>query len=190
MDALRRAGYDVDYIAEMAPGAADPDVLERANRGSSVLITGDKGFGELAYRRRQQNSGVVLLRLSGLTQQRKVEIAVKVFADRAADFAGALGFLLGKVRRPTEQTVCAGALGLVEAYHDPAADRFGRRLQPEVHVPLHVDDDVPHRLFEQFPGGFGRLHIAPRLTARAAVKGIEVERCHYVKNAFGDFLHG
>jgi len=40
------------------------------------------------YRRRRQNSGVVLLRLSGLTQQRKVAIAVKVFADRAADFAG------------------------------------------------------------------------------------------------------
>ena len=89
VDALRRAGYHVDYIAELAPGAADPDVLERANRGSSVLITGDKGFGELVYRRRQQNTGVVLLRLSGLTQQRKVAIAVKVFADRAADFAGA-----------------------------------------------------------------------------------------------------
>ena len=41
VDALRRAGYDVDFIAELAPGAADPDVLERANRGSSVLITGD-----------------------------------------------------------------------------------------------------------------------------------------------------
>ena len=64
-------------------------MLARANRGSSVLITGDKGFGELVYRRRQQNSGVVLLRLSGLTQQRKVAIAVQVFADRAADFAGA-----------------------------------------------------------------------------------------------------
>jgi len=89
VDALRRAGYEVDYIAELAPGADDPDVLERANRGSSVLITGDKGFGELVYRRRQQNTGVVLLRLSGLTQERKVAIAVKVFADRAADFAGA-----------------------------------------------------------------------------------------------------
>jgi predicted nuclease of predicted toxin-antitoxin system len=64
-------------------------MLARANRGSSVLITGDKDFGELVYRRRQQNSGVVLLRLSGLTQQRKVAIAVQVFADRAADFAGA-----------------------------------------------------------------------------------------------------
>ena len=89
VDALRRAGHDVDYIAELVPGAPDPDVLERANRESSVLITGDKDFGELVYRRRQQNSGVVLFRLSGLTQQRKVAITVQVFADRAADFAGA-----------------------------------------------------------------------------------------------------
>jgi len=89
VDALRRAGHDVDYIAELVPGVPDPDVLERANRELSVLITGDKDFGELVYRRRQQSSGVVLLRLSGLTQQRKVAIAVQVFADPAADFAGA-----------------------------------------------------------------------------------------------------
>ncbi len=89
VDALRQASYDVDYVAEVAPGAADPDVLARANRESSVLITGDKDFGELVYRRRQQNSGVVLLRLSGLTPQRKATIATKVFVSRAADFAGA-----------------------------------------------------------------------------------------------------
>ena len=36
VDALRRAGYDVDYIAELAPGTADPEVLDQANRESSV----------------------------------------------------------------------------------------------------------------------------------------------------------
>jgi predicted nuclease of predicted toxin-antitoxin system len=75
--ALRQAGSEVEYIAEIAPGAADPDVLARANRQSSILITGDKDFGELVYRRGQENSGVVLLRLSGLTQQNKVAIATK-----------------------------------------------------------------------------------------------------------------
>ena len=88
VDALRRAGYDVDYIAELAPGTADPEVLDQANRESSVLLTGDKGFGELVFRRRQQNRGVVLLRLSGLSQQRKAEIAIEVFGARAADFEG------------------------------------------------------------------------------------------------------
>jgi len=102
VDALRSGGYEVDWIAELAPGATDTDVLARANRGSSVLITEDKDFGELVYRRRQQNSGVVLLRLSGLTQQRKVALAVRVFADRAADFGGAFSVVTGtgvRVRR-------------------------------------------------------------------------------------------
>jgi predicted nuclease of predicted toxin-antitoxin system len=89
VDPLRQAGYEVDYIAETAPGADDPDALARANREASVLITGDKDFGELVYRRRQKNAGVVLLRLSGLTHQRKATIAIKVFASHAADFAAA-----------------------------------------------------------------------------------------------------
>ena len=89
VEALRHAGYEVEYIAETAPGATDPEVLEGANRESAVFITGDKDFGELVYRRRQQNSGVVLLRLSGLTRERKVGIALKVFGDHSADFANA-----------------------------------------------------------------------------------------------------
>jgi predicted nuclease of predicted toxin-antitoxin system len=56
VDALRQAGYEVDYIAEIAPGADDSDVLARANRQESVLITGDKDFGELVYRGGQQKS--------------------------------------------------------------------------------------------------------------------------------------
>ena len=89
VSALRGAEYEVDYMTELAPGTADPDVLARANRRSTVLITGDKDFGELVYRRKQPNPGVVLVRLSGLTQQRKAAIAIQVFADHAADFAGA-----------------------------------------------------------------------------------------------------
>ena len=88
VDALRDAGYTVEYVAELAPGTADPDVLERANRDASVLLTGDKGFGELVFRRRRQNRGVVSFRLSGLTQRGKATIVVEAFADRAADFPG------------------------------------------------------------------------------------------------------
>ena len=89
VDALRVAGNEVDYVAELAPGIADLVVLARANRQSVVLITEDKDFGELVFRRRQPNQGVVLLRLSGLTRQRRIAIAAHVFANRAADFVGA-----------------------------------------------------------------------------------------------------
>jgi predicted nuclease of predicted toxin-antitoxin system len=106
VEALRRAGNEVEYIAETLPGANDPEVLERANRGSAVLVTADKDFGELAYRRRQQNAGVVLLRLSGLTQERKVAIALQVFADHSEEFADAFSVVTEtgvRVRRPSGQ---------------------------------------------------------------------------------------
>ncbi len=51
VDALRSAGHEIDYIAELAPGASDPDVLARANRQSIVLTTEDKDFGEQVFRR-------------------------------------------------------------------------------------------------------------------------------------------
>ena len=50
---LRAAGHDVDYIAEMAPGIADEEVLAIGNRGGAVLITADKDFGPLVYRLQQ-----------------------------------------------------------------------------------------------------------------------------------------
>jgi predicted nuclease of predicted toxin-antitoxin system len=103
VDALRGAGYEVDSIAELSLGASDLDVLARASRQSSVLITEDKDFGELVFRRKQPNPSVVLLRLSGLTRQRRIAIAVQVFADRAADFAGAFTVVTDagvRVRRP------------------------------------------------------------------------------------------
>ena len=75
---------------ETAPGAADLEVLETANQGSAVLVTGGKDFGELVYRRRQ---------MSGLTRERKVGIALRVFADHSAKFANAFSVV-------TESGVC------------------------------------------------------------------------------------
>lgn len=49
--ALREAGHDVLSIAEVAPGATDQQVLERALNEKRVLITEDRDFGELVYAR-------------------------------------------------------------------------------------------------------------------------------------------
>jgi len=87
--ALRDAGHDVEYIAELAPGSTDEEVLARAGDRSAIVITEDKDFGELVHRRKQANAGVVLLRLRGLTPGKKVAVALQVFADHSADFAGA-----------------------------------------------------------------------------------------------------
>jgi len=47
--ALREAGHDVVAIAEVAKGATDEQVLERAVNEKRVLITEDRDFGELVY---------------------------------------------------------------------------------------------------------------------------------------------
>ncbi|HKH49367.1 MAG TPA: DUF5615 family PIN-like protein [Thermoanaerobaculia bacterium] len=48
---LRDAGYDVLAAAESFPGAGDPEVLAHAHRERRILLTFDRDYGELIYRR-------------------------------------------------------------------------------------------------------------------------------------------
>jgi predicted nuclease of predicted toxin-antitoxin system len=60
--ALRKAGHDVIAIAEVAPGATDQQVLDRALNENRVLITEDRDFGNLVYAQRRPSAGVILIR--------------------------------------------------------------------------------------------------------------------------------
>ena len=65
VEALRQAGLDVLWIAESNPGAPDDEVLGLALSTGRTLLTFDKDFGELAYRRRlPAQCGIVLFRLT------------------------------------------------------------------------------------------------------------------------------
>ena len=44
-------GHDVCTASEIAPGAGDKDLLALAYNEQRVLVTDDKDFGELVYRR-------------------------------------------------------------------------------------------------------------------------------------------
>jgi predicted nuclease of predicted toxin-antitoxin system len=71
---LRQDGHLVYYVAEMEPGIPDDAVLDLANREAALLLTADRDFGELVYRQHRTTSGVVLVRLAGLSPLRKAEI--------------------------------------------------------------------------------------------------------------------
>ncbi len=47
VDALRNAGFDVQYILETHRGAEDDRILAIANIQQRILLTQDKDFGEL-----------------------------------------------------------------------------------------------------------------------------------------------
>ena len=62
--ALRGRGHDVLWIREAARGVSDETVLAKAQAEARLLLTFDKDFGELVYRRGKAAScGIVLFRL-------------------------------------------------------------------------------------------------------------------------------
>lgn len=90
---LRQDGHLVRYVAETAPGISDDAVLELANAEGSLLVTADKDFGELVFRQRRLTSGIVLIRLAGLTQAQKAELVARAINKHASEFREAFAVI-------------------------------------------------------------------------------------------------
>ncbi len=100
VERLRQDGHDVLYIAEVEPSISDSIVFDRANEKSALLVTGDKDFGEIIFQdNRLSSGGVVLLRLVGLSAEKKAEIVSDTFREYGAEFANHFSVIApGKVR--------------------------------------------------------------------------------------------
>ncbi|MBX3180307.1 MAG: DUF5615 family PIN-like protein [Candidatus Hydrogenedentes bacterium] len=88
VEALAAAGHDMVWVRRDMPGAADPAVLERAQREGRIVVTFDKDFGELAFRHRLPAAcGVILFRISMASPEHVARVAVAALSSRE-DFAG------------------------------------------------------------------------------------------------------
>jgi predicted nuclease of predicted toxin-antitoxin system len=86
---LREAGYDVEAIIEIAPGSPDPAVLQRACDTSRFLVTFDRDFGELVYRRGNPvPPGIIYLRVSPADPEEAGGVLVKLLQMPDLTFAG------------------------------------------------------------------------------------------------------
>ena len=85
VDRLRQDGHVVRYVAEMDPGIPDDAVLNMSNQAEALLVTADKDFGELVYRQKRLSSGVILIRLEGLSPEGKAEIVAAAVRQHAAE---------------------------------------------------------------------------------------------------------
>jgi predicted nuclease of predicted toxin-antitoxin system len=63
IEALRKAGFDIESIGESAPGSSDADVAARSKRTARVVVTFDKGFAEDAFRGLVRPHGMIFLRV-------------------------------------------------------------------------------------------------------------------------------
>ena len=66
---LRKKGYDIKCIGDMAAGVSDRVVYKIAEQDARIILTEDKDFGELAVRFKLKAIGVVLLRVSSTEKE-------------------------------------------------------------------------------------------------------------------------
>lgn len=86
--ALRAAGHDVMAIAEMSPRAEDEHVIGLAIREGRILLTEDKGFGQLVYASKRPSPGVVLFRFPATARALLREAAQETGRRPEAHFKG------------------------------------------------------------------------------------------------------
>ena len=85
---LRASGHDVLWIREARPGIPDTEVLTLAYAESRLLITFDKDFGDLVYRRgATASTGVILLRIPQPSAAAAADRISRILASRT-DWAG------------------------------------------------------------------------------------------------------
>lgn len=81
VELLRNAGFAVRAIVEEHLGWPEERVLEFAFREKAFLLTEDKDFGELTYRLRKPNHGILLIRLIHLTGEVKAPLVLEVLRE-------------------------------------------------------------------------------------------------------------
>lgn len=82
---LSALGYRATHTSGSSPGSPDAAILEAASDAGQVLVTNDKDFGELVFRKHHRSAGVILVRLPGRspdTKARLVAQAVQRYGDR------------------------------------------------------------------------------------------------------------
>jgi predicted nuclease of predicted toxin-antitoxin system len=102
IQALREAGHDVVAIAEVAQGADDGQVLQRALHDKRVLITEDRDFGELVYAHGRSSPGVILVRFHSSVRRAKAPSVVQAVAKLGSRLQNAFAVVQpGRVRIST-----------------------------------------------------------------------------------------
>jgi predicted nuclease of predicted toxin-antitoxin system len=59
---LIERGFEAFSIFDEWRGASDEEIIQKCHQENYILITSDKDFGEMVYRRQQIHKGVILIR--------------------------------------------------------------------------------------------------------------------------------
>jgi predicted nuclease of predicted toxin-antitoxin system len=87
---LRAAGHDVDTVTDWPADPGDREILAAAVAAERVLITADRGFGQLALHLRLPSSGIVIVE-QGIPAAEHAAACLRAITDYADELiAGAV----------------------------------------------------------------------------------------------------
>lgn len=77
---LKDKNFDIISISEKKRGLDDEEILSIANKDKRVLITFDTDFGEIIFKLKKQNNGVILLRIHPKSVEYIITVIEKVLS--------------------------------------------------------------------------------------------------------------
>ena len=89
VDRLRSLGHVAVHASELSHGRPDAAVLHAASQAGQVLITNDKDFGELVFRKHHRTAGVILIRLPGRLPSDKARLVAQSVQRYLGELLGA-----------------------------------------------------------------------------------------------------
>jgi predicted nuclease of predicted toxin-antitoxin system len=86
---LRAHGHDVLAVSEFQRRSVDKDLMELALAENRILLTEDKDFGWLAFARRMDSPGVILIRFPASARSVLPGAVLKLVDEHASRLVGA-----------------------------------------------------------------------------------------------------
>lgn len=89
IELLRGLGYEIDSISEDSPGISDQQVIERAVKDGSIIITFDRDYGELIFRHQfPAPRGVLYLRFIPTSPEEPGEYIHRILNNKEITLEG------------------------------------------------------------------------------------------------------
>lgn len=86
---LRETGHRIDAIIEDSPGIKDEDVLHRSAIEKSILLTFDRDYGELIFKRNlPPPAGIIFFRFTPKTSLETAHYLLELLEVPGLDFEG------------------------------------------------------------------------------------------------------
>ena len=83
---LRQSGYDVTSIMDISPSISDEKVMQKAIQESRTILTFDRDYGELIFRKGYKpQSGVIYFRIPKYEPDYPAHVLIK-FLENNSDF--------------------------------------------------------------------------------------------------------